>query len=213
MTLYVPSHFRVDDPAALQAFIERHAFGTLVTSGAAGLHVSHIPFVCERDPAGGLRLLGHVARANPQSDAVASAEHLVAIFQGPHAYVSPSWYAHHPAVPTWNYAVVHAHGRATPLDESGLRALLETLSARYEKGRPNAWSLANAPAEFIDKLVRTIAGFAIDVERIEGKFKLSQNRPADDAERVVAALDAGGEGELAALMRDHLSAPRGKIRS
>jgi transcriptional regulator len=211
MTLYVPSHFRVDDPVVLDAFIARHAFGTLVTSGPAGLHVSHIPFVPERRADGKLRLLGHVARANPQAAALESATHLVAIFQGPHAYVSPTWYENHPAVPTWNYAVVHAHGRAAPLDEAGLRALLEKLSSRYEAGRPGAWRMADAPGDFIAKMIGVIAGFAIEVERVEGKFKLSQNRPGDDAWRVIDALETNDEHEIAALMRDHAVRPRGKI--
>ena len=206
MTLYVPRHFRVEDPDAIFDFVSQNAFGTLVTSGAAGLHVSHIPFVAEKVAGGKLRLLGHVARANPQADALAGAQHSVAIFQGPHAYVSPSWYAHHPAVPTWNYAVVHAHGRIASLDEAGLRGLLEKLSRHYEGDRPNAWRLDEAPADFIDKLVRTITGFAVEVERVDAKFKLSQNRPADDARRVIAALEGEGEHALAELMRGHVPA-------
>lgn len=203
MTLYVPSHFRVEDRAVLDDFIARNAFGTLVSSGAEGLHVSHIPFVAERSADGVLRLLGHVARANPQAGALAHAQHVVAIFQGPHAYVSPTWYEHHPAVPTWNYAVVHAHGRVSPMDEPALRALLEKLSSKYEGARPKAWRMAEAPAEFIDRMVPVITGFALEVDRVEGKFKLSQNRPGDDARRVAEALDAGGETELAELMRRH----------
>lgn len=212
MTLYVPTHFRVEDPATLDRFIDAHAFGTLVTSGASGLHVSHIPFVPERGVDGKLRLLGHVARANPHAEAVLAATHLVAIFHGPHAYVSPTWYERpHPAVPTWNYAVVHAHGRASTLGEAELRDLLERLSSKYEGDGPDAWKLSDAPAEFIDRLVPTIAGFSIEVQRLEGKFKLSQNRPGADPPRVIEALEAAGEGELAALMRERAPSPGGKI--
>ena len=203
MTLYVPSHFRVEDPAVLDEFIARNGFGTLVSSGAEGLQVSHIPFIAERAKDGALRLLGHVARANPHANALAGAGQVVAIFQGPHAYVSPTWYEHHPAVPTWNYAVVHAHGRATLMDEAGLRSLLERLSSTYEAGRPNPWRMADAPPDFIEKLLGVIVGFSIAVERVEGKFKLSQNRPGNDARRVIDALESAGEGELANLMRDH----------
>ena len=103
MTLYVPAHFRVEDRDALAAFVADNAFGTLVSSGAGALHVSHIPFVAERGAGGELRLLGHVARANPQWSALERAEHIVAIFQGPHAYVSPTWYENHPAVPTLSH--------------------------------------------------------------------------------------------------------------
>lgn len=203
MTLYVPSHFRVEDAAVLDAFIAGNAFGTLVSSGPGGLVVSHIPFIAERAADGALRLLGHVARANPHAKSLAGAEHVVAIFQGPHAYVSPTWYEHHPAVPTWNYAVVHAHGRATMMDEAGLVSLLERLSSTYEAARPNPWRMGDAPPDFIEKLLGVIIGFSIAVERVDGKFKLSQNRPGNDALRVVEALESAGEEGLANLMRDH----------
>lgn len=203
MTLYIPAHFRVDDPRELADFIARNAFGTLVSSGSDGLHVSHIPFLPEVAGDGRLRLLGHVARANGQWQALQRAEHVVAIFEGPHGYVSPSWYEHHPAVPTWNYAVVHAHGKVLPLDEPALRDLLARLSATYEAGRPSPWRMEDLPEEFVARMVGVIAGFAIDVDRLEGKFKLSQNRPGDDAERVIRALENEGEADLAALMREH----------
>lgn len=202
MTLYIPAAFRVSDEPALVSFIERHAFGTLIAQGRDGLEVSHIPFLPERGADGRLRLLGHVARANPQWQSLETAGNVLAIFNGPHAYVSPSWYVNHPAVPTWNYAVVHAHGRAKLMDEAGLRDLLERLSAQYEAGRPNPWRLADAPEAFIAGLVRVIVGFSIEVERLEGKFKLSQNRPAEIG-RVIDALEREGEAGLAAFMRGH----------
>jgi len=201
MTLYVPTAFRIDDRRALVEFIERHAFGTLVSSGPSGLHVSHIPFLVEQDPEGAVRLLGHVARANDHWRALEDAEHVLAIFQGPHAYVSPTWYEAGPAVPTWNYAVVHAHGKAHPLDEAGLRGVVARLSAKYESGRPSPWRMEALEEDYVAKMVKAIAGFAIEVERLEGKFKLSQNRPANDARRVADALEAEGETEVAALMR------------
>lgn len=102
MTLYIPGQFRVDDGERLLEFVERHDFATLVSGGAAGLHVSHVPLIAERDGSGKVRLLGHVARANPQWQALEQAAHVLAIFHGPHGYVSPGWYASHPAVPTWN---------------------------------------------------------------------------------------------------------------
>jgi transcriptional regulator len=206
MTLYMPEHFRLDDAAAQLKLIEEHAFGTLVTSGAGGeLHLSHIPFVPEREGDGRMRLLGHVARANPHWQALEGARETVAIFQGPHAYVSPGWYQNHPSVPTWNYAVVHAHGRARLMDEAELHELLMKLSATYEAGRPKPWRMGDLPAPYVDSMLKMIVGFEIEVERLEGKFKLSQNRPAE-VPRVIAALEAEGEAELAGLMRDH--APR-----
>jgi len=211
MTLYRPTHFRVDDEETLLAFMGAHAFGTLVCAGAAGLHVSHIPFVPERGPDGRVRLLGHMARANGQWEALASATHVLAIFQGPHAYVSPSWYADHPSVPTWNYSVVHAHGRVRPLEDAELHALLERLSRTYEGDRPRAWRMQEQPADFLAKMKRAIVGFEMAVEKLEGKFKLSQNRPGEIG-RVRAALEAEGERELAELMRVHAPEPESKIR-
>lgn len=208
MTLYVPAHFRVDDPGQLFAFIERNAFGTLVTSGAAGLHVSHIPFLPGRDGDGRMRLLGHVARGNAHWEALEGADHLLAIFQGPHAYISPGWYQNHPAVPTWNYAVVHAHGRARLMDESELHELVIGLSNTYEAGRPKPWRAADLPADYVSTMLKAIVGFEIEVERLEGKFKLSQNRPAE-IPRVIDALERDGESGLAALMRDHPPSPKG----
>ena len=208
MTLYVPAHFRVDDPDALFGLVEAHSFGTLVSAGPEGLHVSHIPFLPERAADGRMRLLGHVARANEQSRALESAQHLLAIFQGPHGYVSPGWYENHPAVPTWNYAIVHAHGRARLMDEAELHDLVIRLSDKYESGREQPWRAAALPAPYASAMLQAITGFVIEVERLEGKFKLSQNRPAE-APRVIAALEAAGEAELAALMRAHPPAAKG----
>lgn len=203
MTLYIPPLFRVDDPAKLFDFIARNAFGTLVSSGEGGLHVSHIPFLPEAGADGKLTLLGHVARANGQWRELESARHVMAIFQGPHGYISPTWYENLPAVPTWNYAVVHAHGKVRALDEAGLRSLIGRLSSTYEAGRPNPWRMEDQSEGFVDGLVKAIVGFALDVERLEGKFKLSQNRPGNDARRVVEALEREGEAALAALMREN----------
>jgi transcriptional regulator len=203
MTLYIPAHFRVDDRDELLAFMRDNAFATLVSSGAGGLHVSHIPFIVERGADGSVRLLGHVARANGQWKELEAAQATVAIFQGPHAYVSPTWYEHHPAVPTWNYAVVHAHARAKLMDETALRELLRQLSSQYEAGRPSPWRMEALEPDYVAKMLNVIVGFTLEVERLEGKFKLSQNRPGNDAERVSAALESEGEGALATLMRAH----------
>jgi len=201
MTLYVPAHFSVDDPARLFEFMARNAFGTLVSSGPAGLDVSHIPFLPERDGESGVRLLGHVVRANGHWKALEGASHVVAIFQGPHAYISPGWYQQHPSVPTWNYAVVHAHGRARLMDEAELHDLVMRLSATYEAGREKPWRMADLPVDYVATMLKAIVGFEITVEHLEGKFKLSQNRPAE-MPRVIDALEREGEAALAALMRD-----------
>jgi len=208
MTLYVPRHFRIEDRAQLLAFVEKYAFGTLVSSGPGGLHVSHIPFVVDRGDDGSARLLGHVARGNGQWEALEDARHVVAIFQGPHAYISPTWYATNPSVPTWNYAVVHAHGKARLMDEAGLHDLLMRLSATYEAPNADPWRMSELPADYVSRMLKAIVGFEIEIERLDGKFKLSQNRPAE-VPRVVAALEKGGERDIAALMREHSPPAKG----
>jgi transcriptional regulator len=207
MTLYVPELFRVDDGERLLEFMGRNGFATLVSSGAAGLHVSHVPLVAERDGSGAVRLLGHVARANPQWQALEQAADVLAIFHGPHGYVSPGWYESHPAVPTWNYAVVHAHGTARLMDEAELHELLIALSSKYESHRLRPWKMSALPAAYVSGMLAQIVGFEIEVQRLEGKFKLSQNRPGEIG-RVVEALESE-EPALAALMREHHAVPKG----
>lgn len=206
MTFYVPAHFRVEDRATLEAFVAAHGFATLVSAGPGGLSASHVPLLAERDASGDLRLVGHLARANAHWSELEAADEVLAIFEGPHAYVSPTWYAHHPSVPTWNYAVVHARGRARLLPAQALPGMLERLTRTYEEGRPAPWRLADQPADFVDKLLGAIVGFEIAVRSLEGKFKLSQNRGREDVDRVARALEDGGDADLAALMR----APAGR---
>jgi transcriptional regulator len=209
MTLYVPPAFRVEDRRELVRFIEANAFGTLVSTDGDDLHVSHIPFLTEVSDAGALRLVAHVARANDHWKALERAKRVIAIFQGPHAYVSPGWYEGGPAVPTWNYAVVHAHGKARPIGEPELRGALARLSAHYERGRPKPWRMEDLAEDYVATMVRAVVGFAIEVERLEGKFKLSQNRPGRDAQRVAEALEAEGAEDVARLMRAHPAPSRG----
>ena len=203
MTFYVPRHFRHDDRADLEAFVAAYAFGTLVSNSPEGLAVSHLPFLVKKDEDGALRLEGHMARANPHWQSLEQAGEVLAIFEGPHAYVSPTWYANHPAVPTWNYAVVHARGRARLTAPGSMPSLVDTLAKRYEDGRPAPWRMADQPPDFVDRMMPAIVGFEIAVERLEGKFKLSQNRRPEDIAGVIAGLEAEGQGELAALMRAH----------
>ena len=206
MTLYIPQHFRLEDRGAMLQLMRDNAFAMLVSTGDAGLHVSHIPFLVEED-GDEVRLLGHLARANDQWRALAAAKEVAAIFQGPHAYVSPGWYEKHPSVPTWNYAVVHAHGTVEMMEEAQLHELLMTLSAAYENTRDEPWKMSELPAPYVAGMLQLIVGFTLRVERLEAKFKLSQNRPAE-IPRVVAALEAEGEGATAALMRAHAPAAK-----
>lgn len=207
MTFYVPGHFRVEDAATLERFVAENGFATLVSTGPEGLWTSHVPLLVGRGSDGRLRLEGHMARANAHWESLESAAEVLAIFGGPHAYVSPSWYAHHPSVPTWNYAVVHARGKARIVEPESLPALLGRLTRKYEEGRPAPWRIEDLPADFTPGLLAAIVGFEIAVERLEGKFKLSQNRRPADLEGVIAALEGEGQGALAALMREHADRP------
>jgi transcriptional regulator len=204
--MYVPSHFEETRLDALHALIAAHPLGTLVTHGAEGLGADHIPFEIAAPsaeaPFGTLR--AHVARANPLWRQ-AGAE-VLAVFQGPSAYVSPSLYAEKPAsgkvVPTYNYAVVHAHGVLRAIeDPAWILALLGRLTARHESARAAPWKVADAPAEFIDTLLKAIVGIEIPIGRLQGKWKLSQNRPP--ADQAAVAADTGAA--LAALMAGRLT--------
>jgi transcriptional regulator len=203
MSLYIPQHFRVEDPETLLGFMKAHGFVDLVSTVDGQLQASHVPVLTERGRDGTFRLTGHVARANPHWEVLERATDVVAIFRGPHAYVSPSWYQAQPSVPTWNYAVVHAHGAVRLMDEAELHETLHELAAKYEAGRERPWRMGDLPAAYVHGMLAQIVGFEMTVERLEGKFKLSQNRPAE-IERVIAGLDRDGEAELAAMMRSQL---------
>ncbi len=196
--MYQPAHFRITDPATLHALLRAHPLGTWVTQQAGGLTADHIPFLYDAERQ---VLLGHVARANPVWQAEGPS---LVVFQGPQAYVSPSWYpskqAHGKVVPTWNYAVVHVHGTARAFDgREELLALLQHLTHAHEQGQAQPWSLADAPAGYIDQLLGAIVGIEIAVHRIEGKWKMSQNRPAADRAGVAAGLQQQGGDEALAV--------------
>jgi transcriptional regulator len=208
--MYVPPTFAVDSPEAIRALIATYDFATLVSHGQGGLTATHVPVLLEpgRGPQG--TLVTHLARANPHAQALDGAETL-AIFQGPHGYVSPSLYATHPSVPTWNYAVAHVYGRARAVtDPQSLRAMLETLVAKHETGRATPWSMAGLSAEYMDKMLRGIIGIEIEISRIEAKLKLSQNRNRIDRAQVTEAFNTSllaHERELGAYMTKHAPVP------
>ena len=199
--MYVPQHF-AGDAAAIDEIVASHDFALLVTTGAQGPEATHLPLLLDRSRGPQGTLLGHLARANPHAEALDGREAL-AIFSGPHGYVSPRWYAAAPAVPTWNYVAVHVHGRARVVrDKARLVELVDTLSRRYEGDGP--WSVAGLPERFLAGMVEGIVGLEIDIERIDAKFKLSQNRPPGDRRNVIAELERGGDAggvALAAAMR------------
>jgi transcriptional regulator len=194
--MYRPAHFREDDPAALRATIEAYPFATVVTHDASGLIASHLPLLFDPDAGAKGALLGHVARANGQRAALDGGEALV-IFAGPHGYVSPSWYATQPSVPTWNYVAVHVYGRATLVGEDELARTLDALTITHERSLPEPWSTAGLAADYRKKLHAALAGFRIDIDRIEGKSKLSQNRSNEDRRGAIEGVR--GPGDNAAL--------------
>jgi transcriptional regulator len=221
--MYVPAHFAETDSAALHNFIERHSFGLLVSQVDGVPFATHLPLLLDRDSGPHGTLIGHVARANPQWQELAGRAAL-AVFGGPHAYVSPTWYESAPgaavkpgsagdrprgatAVPTWNYVAVHATGRAELVEAPD--ALLEIVQRSvtvYEASMPNPWVL-DASGPFVERLLAQIVGFRIRIDALEGKWKLSQNHPAERREKVIRALEAqGGENAtgVAALMRERL---------
>ena len=192
--MYTPKHFEQKDERALWDFVAEHAFGTLLTVVEGRPFVSHLPFLT--DPAAGL-LHCHVARANPQWQQLAAAPQVLAIFTGPHGYVSPTWYAEKGGVPTWNYTVVHAHGSARAIDDAAhTRKHVEALAAKYEQGRPAPWV-----PEYDTRRLTGIVGIEIRVAQLEGKFKLSQNRSPEDQARVRRALAARGHPDDLAMLR------------
>lgn len=194
--MYIPAHFAARDAAPLQALIAGHAFGLLISGGAADMVASHVPFLYEPGHGPHGRLVCHLAAANGQAAAL-DGQAVLCIFQGVHGYVSPNWYAKKPAVPTWNYAAVHAYGRASVTrDPARLRDIVERLTAVYEG--PDGWKLSDEPDSFAEALLRGIVGIEIPVERLEGKFKLSQNRPAADVAGVITNLRRlGGDANVA----------------
>lgn len=185
--MYIPEHFNETDPARISALIEGHRFGMLVTAPEGVPFVSHLPFLFEHSAGSQGKLLGHMARANPQWQHFSTGREVLAVFQGPHAYVSPSWYLS-AGVPTWNYAVAHLRGKPLLIEgESELEALLEQLTHVHESHMPNPWK-PDLTGERRSKLLNMIVGFEIEVTHIQGKFKLSQNRPLEDQQHVVEEL-------------------------
>ncbi|MFN5299404.1 MAG: FMN-binding negative transcriptional regulator, partial [Planctomycetaceae bacterium] len=168
--MYIPTAFRVVDRETLYDFIEQHGFATLVTASQGGPVASHVPLWLDRERQ---VVAGHLARANPQCDQLNGVESL-AIFQGPHAYISPTWYATTPAVPTWNYTAVHVTGIATRLSDERTAEVVDRLVSKYESGRANPWP-NELPPEFRQRMLAGIVGFELPLDRIEGKFKLGQN--------------------------------------
>ena len=204
--MYLPAHFHEAQVELLHGLIRQRPLGALVTLAAAGLNANHIPFEIDPEPAPLGTLRGHVAKANPVwHDFSAEIEALV-IFQGAQAYVSPSWYPTKSTtgevVPTYNYLVVHGYGAMKIIhDREWLRGLVTRLTDRFEAGRDARWQVTDAPAPFIDKQLAAIVGAEIALTKLTGKWKVSQNRPAEDRAGVVQGLSEGGDSESSAIAR------------
>jgi len=203
--MYVPKHFEVADVAWCHDLMRREPFAILVGTDQAGVpFATHLPVLVDETPAPLGRLIGHVARPNPQWQLFTPNRPVLVVFAGAHAYVSPSLYAQHPSVPTWNYVAVHAYGVPRVIEEPGeVLALLDRLVRTFEDGRPAPWRMDSLADTYLAGMMRGIVAFEIPISRLEGKAKLSQNRPAGDQARVRAALAAEGNPwaqAVAALM-------------
>jgi len=202
--MYLPAHFNEQRAELLRELIREQPLGTLVTLGAEGLNANHVPFEFDAKPAPLGMLRCHVARSNPVwRDFLPAVEALV-IFQGPKAYVSPSFYPSKQVtgevVPTYNYVIVHGYGAMKIIhDREWLRGLVTRLTNRFEAGRPAPWRVTDAPAAFIDKQLGAIVGIEIALTKLNGKWKVSQNRPVDDRKGVIEGLTEGGDMESAAI--------------
>ena len=204
--MYMPQHFAETRPEVIHRIIREHPLGTLVTQGADGLDADHIPF--EFEPAEGTHgvLLAHLARANPLWQRCPTGSQVMVVFRGAQAYISPNWYPSkheaHRQVPTWNYEVVHAHGKLTVHDdERFVRGIVARLTRRHEAAEPRPWKIGDSSPEFIDSMLRNIVGIEIAVTSLACKVKLSQNKEARDRQGAAEQLEARGSVELANSMR------------
>jgi transcriptional regulator len=203
--MYLPSHFAERRLDVLHQTIREAGLATLVTTGPDGLDASHLPFLLEPEPSPG-RLVGHVARANPVWQVTPPESAALAIFLGPDAYVTPSWYQTKRetgrVVPTWNYLAIHAHGRVRFFEERDrLLEVVTRLTDRHEGRRAAPWKVSDAPAEYIEGMLAGIVGVELTVTRLEGKWKASQNRSEADRSGVAEGLELEGRGEMAKLVR------------
>jgi len=214
--MYLPQHFEESRVDVMHALIRAHPLATLVTLTTSGLVANHIPLLFAAGPTLNGSLQGHVARANPLWREFDKDLEVLAIFQGPDSYISPTWYATKQetgkVVPTWNYAVVHAHGTLRIVDEANwVRAQIEALTTQNEAALANPWSVADAPHDYTEKLIAAVVGIEIQITRLAGKWKVSQNQPRKNQASVIDALrNLGNDSSLAmaALVEAHTQASR-----
>lgn len=205
--MYTPAAFKLDDVPRLHALMRKYPFAPLLTAHSSGIAVTHLPFMVDATRGQYGTLIAHMARANEHWKLFDGKREALVIFTGAHAYISPSWYQSPVTVPTWNYAVVHAHGRPVIVsDKDRVRAILEQLVAIHEAYVHPPWSTALA-GDYIDDQIQYIVAFEIEIERLEGKFKFNQNRSRADQEGVVRALSQAADPlqrEVAEIMAENL---------
>lgn len=198
--MYIPPRFRVEEPAELFRFLNAHPFATLISATEAGLMATHLPFLIDEEE-GGVALRSHIARANPHWKHFGAGEALI-VFQGADAYISPAWYSQHPSVPTWNYAAVHAYGTPQLVEGEGLRETVLRMSATFEANESEPWK-PDLPPAYLEGMLKGIVGLEIKTTRLEGKYKLSQNRSEEERIQIVRALKGRNDAkslEVAAEM-------------
>lgn len=204
--MYIPPAFRIQDKGKLAAFLRAHSFATLITQEGDAPFASHLPMLFRPDAGLHGTLVAHMARANPQWRHFADGREVLAVFHGPHTYISPTWYVTTPAVPTWNYAVVHAYGMPRIIDDRmRIESLLQETITFYESGLEKPWN-GELPADYLDQMIRGIVAFEMPLTRIEGKFKLNQNRSEADVASVLRVLSESPNPDdraVAKLMSQH----------
>lgn len=209
--MYVPAHFELAGAQAMHALIAAHPFGTLVTHGRGGLDANHVPFELEAGQGEHGILKAHVARANPVWQEVANGDEVMVIFRAGDAYISPNWYPSkheaHKQVPTWNYQVVHAHGRITVHDdERYVRSVVARLTRTHEAAQPRPWKMGDAPPDYLDTMLKSIVGIEIEITRLQGKVKLGQHKDVRDIRGPGEALMAQGNTMIGQAMLDSATA-------
>lgn len=207
--MYTPKHFREEDLSVLQAFMRQYSFATLVSTQEDGLPIAtHLPVLFEEQPAPYGTLKAHLALGNPQWRTFQEEREVLVMFQGPHAYISPSWYTVELSVPTWNYTAVHAYGRPRLVSDQGeLYAHLSQMIATFEGNFPNPWPFEKLPSDYVEKMMKGTVGFSLEITRLEGKYKMSQNRSAQDQQQVIEHLHESTDTTtraVAAIMQERL---------
>ena len=202
--MYIPKQFAEERVEVMHELMAAHPLATLVSHSTGGLNANHIPLHLCVEPAPYGALQGHIARGNPLLDEMGEGREVLAIFHGPNAYISPSWYATKQqtgkVVPTWNYAVVHAYGYLRVIEDAAwLRAQLDALTTHNESGQPDPWSISDAPAEYIEQLMSAVVGVEMVITKLLGKWKVSQNQPQQNQIAVSEGLQASGHSDSLAM--------------